>query len=372
MKWYERGVRRHAFTLVELLVVIAIIGVLVALLLPAVQAAREAARRSQCSNNLKQLGLACHNYADVFKGPFPWNGYNGNGEDHPYRTVLFPGDAQGYNYSWIVAALPYMEQIRLYESLNFKDPEGNIGTVVDAAGNSNRITRQTILSTVICPSNGRIAVVPNTCRANMNPWGGVPGARTDYVGSLGHIWGGWRDNGNVPEFVDPTTGTVVGGCFDKEYANNSSSYTPWVNQNWLVDQPRCQGMFNYFGSAKLGGVLDGTSNTLAIYEDYHWKGGNAGNYAEKFSTETNEDCAWIDPLAAVGNLRNPLNNKNPAWQGAWIGDPRYHGWSSNHPGGAQAVRADGSVSYYSDTMQDYVRYALSTRANGEKIQVDAQ
>lgn len=367
MKWYERSVRRHAFTLVELLVVIAIIGVLVALLLPAVQAAREAARRSQCSNNLKQIGLAFHNYADVFKGPFPWNGYNGNGEDHTTRTILFPGDANGYNYSWIVAALPYMEQLQLYESLNFKDPEGNLGTVTDLAGNNNRLARQTILSGLVCPSNGKTIVQPNTYRNNCV--GDAPGARTDYVGSLGHIWGGWRDNGNVPDFIDPTTNPPSTGVFTR--GQSLGSQTPWVNQNWLVDQPRCQGMFNYFGSAKLGGVLDGTSNTIAAYEDYHWRGGNKNNLSEKFETNPNNDCAWIDPLAAVGNLRNPLNNRNPLWQGDWIGDPRYHCWGSNHPGGAQCVRADGSVQFASDSMQDYVRYALATRENGEQIQADA-
>src|SRR4026209_85045 len=93
----RQDARARGFTLVELLVVIAIIGVLVALLLPAVQAARESARRSQCSNNLKQIGIATHNYADTFRGAFPVGGYN-----------------YGWG-TWLVGLLPYIEQQNLYE-----------------------------------------------------------------------------------------------------------------------------------------------------------------------------------------------------------------------------------------------------------------
>jgi prepilin-type N-terminal cleavage/methylation domain-containing protein/prepilin-type processing-associated H-X9-DG protein len=358
-----RRSRKRGFTLVELLVVIAIIGILVALLLPAVQAAREAARRMKCSNNLKQLGLAIHNYADKYGEQVPWNGWDGNSEDWQYRTPpLVRPTWQVYSYSWLVAILPYVEQQSLYDSLNFKDPMGNSGTVVGANGQTNRTLRTTILPIYICPSNGEEIVIDYSNTANCD--GSFLGARTDYVGSIGHVWGGWRDAQRLPEFIDPRTGNA--GVF----ARGSDPGTPWVNQNWLVDQPRCQGPFRYMGSCKLSAIIDGTSNTVAAYEDMHWQGGNSGNLAEQFSFKPNHDSCWIDPLAAIGNLRNPMNNKNPAWQGdGWRGDPRVHGWSSNHSGGAGCVMADGSVQFQSQTIDHFVRYAISTKAGKETVQM---
>ena len=112
----------RGFTLIELLVVIAIIAVLIALLLPAVQQAREAARRTQCKNNLKQIGLACHNYHDTAK-QFPQN-WSGRGLSESVRgdwTNSF-GD-----FGWAVMALPYFDQAPLYNQFNFNDNNGGPG-----------------------------------------------------------------------------------------------------------------------------------------------------------------------------------------------------------------------------------------------------
>jgi len=117
---------RVGFTLVELLVVIAIIGILVALLLPAVQAAREAARRTQCTNNLKQLGLALHNYHDTYKS-FPARGVFGAANTGP--------PMRAYHHTWIEAILPFIEQQPLYDSVNHNAPvwgQPIVGTAVPA------------------------------------------------------------------------------------------------------------------------------------------------------------------------------------------------------------------------------------------------
>jgi prepilin-type N-terminal cleavage/methylation domain-containing protein len=151
--------QRTGFTLVELLVVIAIIGILVALLLPAVQAAREAARRMQCGNNQKQFGLAMHNYHDVYK-------------KFPYGVLRFDNTAAGGNVdswassqiTWIGRLLPYLEQQPLYDRINFSLHPGT--------GNTAVINQE--LPFVRCPSDRRIKAINSR-------------APTNYVGCIGHI-----------------------------------------------------------------------------------------------------------------------------------------------------------------------------------------
>ena len=347
---------RRGFTLVELLVVIAIIGILVALLLPAVQAAREAARRIQCGNNLKQLGLALHNYADKYQEQLPmnfdaaWNHNNAMG--------AYGGQVHSFvrNWSWIVAALPYFEQDTLYQQINFLDPGGNIGTMVNPNPQitmTNFQLRATVLKGLICPSNQQQPLRQAASRGYENgPGNDGPGGGSDYVGSLGHVWSGWRDCGAVPNFPDPANlNRMIAGQVG----------TPWIdgaNDNFT---PQINGVFYWRGSARLADMLDGTSNTICIFEDMHWNGGN--NTAVPFDRNNTNDSGWMSPMA-VQSLRNPMNNKNRAWQQG-AGDVRCHGWSSNHPGGAQAARGDGSVKYYGQTMDHIVRYALATKAGSD-------
>ncbi len=331
---------QRGFTLVELLVVIAIIGVLVALLLPAVQAAREAARRSQCANNLKQLGLALHNYHDVHKR-LPWNYDSGNS--------TYPNQPSGrwHTFSWIVASLPFIEQGALYDQIQFHRFDG-------FGHPDNTVVRRIPLSTVMCPSAPHEEVLTNQRMGYRGEDPRVDAARTDYVGSMGHVFGGWRDCAAIPDFPHPQNLFV-----------RQTSPTPWVNGESLSDQVNINGVFRYMGSVRMADITDGTSNTIAVFEDMHWRGGNQAMFDQR-PTDT---CAWMCPLGAIGNLRNPMNNKNPAWQ-LGAGDRRCHGWSSYHPGGAQATLGDGSVRFFGETMDHIVRYALAVRNDGLAVSLN--
>lgn len=333
--------RKPGFTLIELLVVIAIIAILVALLLPAVQQAREAARRAQCKNNLKQLGIAMHNYHETH-GQFPQN---------QGRFTNLGNPNQRPEWSWIVMALPYMDQAPLYEQIEL---DNQIGVDRDASniGAANQQASRTVLSGLICPSNAMDALRPGQTNGGYRWRNTATKAGTDYVGNLGHIWGGWKDCGAVPDNLIPN-GLGVRG---------SNPGTPWVNGERINEQVNVNGVFKYNGATKIRDILDGTSNTIAAFENMHYRGGNGSNFDKRHSSYS----AWITPLGAVHNFRNPINNENPAWmQGA--NDLRCEAPSSQHPGGIHILLADGSTRFINETIDHFARYKLAVRDDGEVI-----
>lgn len=335
--------RRAAFTLVELLVVIAIIGVLVGLLLPAVQSAREAARRIQCTNQLKQLGLAIMNYESA-QGKFPPGGVAygrygfTNADDIPFECKNF--DCNGTN--WAIETLPYLEQQSLYdmydqEETNFEvgDPNGN--------GKINQKVRDTRLPQMLCPSD-----------SFANEWNGALAA-SSYKGMAGVI-----------------TQNAVGGG----WVNWTSPMGP--NSNPPVDQVLQDLNFSRRGllysmgqpgmpAEKLKNVVDGTSNTLLMGE-YHWLGLAEPAFPAYWAVTqrwSNKAEAFADPLLRSSDVELCLANMTtaPLWS-------CNRAFGSTHAGnGGNWAKIDGSVTFISWSLDGVVYEALATIAGEEVVNV---
>ena len=297
--------QRPGFTLIELLVVIAIIAILVALLLPAVQQAREAARRSSCKNNLKQIGLAMHNYHDTH-GVLP-----------PGWVQQATGNNRG-NYAWGSYILPYVEQGPLYEKMNVGDTRLSPNLRGTAGGGILPDLQQPI-NIFRCPSspgsdtNGNRQIHDNSNTARQT-------AVSNYV-ALNSSYTLTRDDGK-PQNSD--------GINNKDHAN---------------------GMFFRNSAIALKDVVDGTSNTIMVGERMRERtqaaGGNcyAGNiFGVRYRTNQNElynhqQQGQSGVLASGHPGINPTGN-----------DACRKGISSAHQGGAQVVLADGSVRFISENI----------------------
>jgi prepilin-type N-terminal cleavage/methylation domain-containing protein len=332
--------RRSAFTLVELLVVIAIIGVLVALLLPAVQSAREAARRMQCTNRQKQLVLAMHNYESTF-GVFPTGTIN----HRPSTDGAGVDDPNGKNGSgaaaiggpWICLMLPYIEQPRLHENFLRIIREKNEG--VDWFGHASYVTTAPIgaehLPAMDCPSH------PIVHEQLQNGTGMEHLARGNYAACYG------RRGYGVAFTTDPSTG----------------------------------GMFGNNHSIAVRDVTDGTTNTLAISElkyrltsadgpslqdsrgvwSYATMGGNV------FSAQTGPNSATPD---RVWGCRNFLPIGMPCSQGGSPYRDNFAAARGYHPSGVVGGMADGSVRFFSNNIALGTWNALGSRGGGETVSAD--
>jgi prepilin-type N-terminal cleavage/methylation domain-containing protein len=298
---------RSAFTLVELLVVIAIIGVLVALLLPAVQAAREAARASQCKNNVRQLGLALHNYHDTMnRFPTGWSG-EPDGHDH-----FQPGHEESASWGWNVALLPFMEENNLYNSIDQHEHVDD---------DANREARETVIKILICPSD------PTDKRFTIGGGGGH-----DH-----------EEDGEHHHSVDEGT----------ELFRVSKSNYPGVFGTFEIEENPEQGDGAFFMNSNLNmaSFIDGLSSTFVIGERHGRRGGTLW---QGIVEEANE------PMARLVGVADHLPN-----------DPHHHfeDFTSAHPGGVHFLMGDGSVHRISNNIDLNVYRALCTRGGGEPANV---
>lgn len=309
---------RTGFTLVELLVVIAIIGILIALLLPAVQAAREAARRSQCTNNLKQIGVALHNYHDTFKGFAP--GYINNPPNLPSGSGPVSGNYS--QWAWGAFILPFLEQGALADQLDV----GNI-RLVDALTPGGPYDRRALMqqpiSAFLCPSDIGPAVHSgqDPLQDSANAWQNV--AKSNYVG------------------VNTTRRWHSGGRMTGPDAGAPSQWgTPPDNNT------KPNGLFLRDRSIKISDIRDGTSNTLMVGERAYELNNPAGapvicRAGVVFGNINSNEQLTIH--RSLGALTVPINSPVPSAN-------CIRGFAGPHPGGLNFVFADGSVHFISETI----------------------
>lgn len=284
--------KRPGFTLVELLVVIAIIATLIGLLLPAVQSARESARRMACSNNIKQLALAMHGHHDARKVLPP----------AASERSIDPNQMEGW--SWIMRVLPYMEQRSLYETMASGSAAAGWSATMSQIGGAVAAAARQPMPGLSCPS---CRVGPLEPVDAYNAFGGsYKSSKTNYVGNAGSMSLG----GSATTMVKASQGTVR----------------------------HCDGI-------RFKDVTDGLSKTFLI--------GEAGGVADPLLPGTPEDRRQPGLWLGVSSPRqdNPLNRTVTRITRYKLNSGAYDGFGSSHPGGGNFAMCDGSVSFVNDAIE---------------------
>ena len=356
------GRPRSGFTLIELLVVIAIIGVLIALLLPAVQAAREAARRSQCTNNLKQIGLAMHNY-------------HSTNTVFPMGSSMGPANVGQNNAGWTewsahALMLPYLEQTAVYNAINFKWAGGyGIASQINRTGYNARI------AAFLCPSDGTAG------KRNSNSYYAS-------VGTTTHSWWGGEDNGHYPpqwkavydvtglftkyqsygvrDVTDGTSNTVafsegmVGGTTQDNSRRN-------LRRNGVTGVSLPSGVYNlpyaFDASANIVNVRKGLLTCTAA-----WKSGS------NITRNVGQFWGWGDTGMTMFNTIVPPNSTQYPWHSCRNGcggcspdSSTFVNATSNHAGGCKVLFADGGVRFIKSSVNMLTWMQIGTKANGEVV-----
>jgi len=324
---------RPGFTLVELLVVIAIIGVLIALLLPAVQQAREAARRMSCSNNLKQIGLGLHNYHDTYLS-FPI------GSRHSEGNLANPG----FGVSWWLGLLPFIEQGNLSEQLTVDgNHPGSLssggGGAYDGHAVNGPIVDGVEITAMICPSSPLDAVRSSGYSHTITcpQYTGISGAANDSLG------------------------------FDLNPANRE-----WEGyQSGIVS---LGGMLTPLDSIKMRDATDGLTNTIIVGEQSDFVIDTNGNRTATINNHQGFMCGinktafgFTERTFNTTTIMYPINGSTLSLTGVKNNDGTNNGMFSAHPGGAQVAISDGSVRFLSENLELRTLKLLATRDDGQVL-----
>lgn len=343
-----RPTSTRGFTLIELLVVIAIIAILIALLLPAVQQAREAARRTQCKNNLKQLGLALHNYHDVYSS-FPsghqahfgnWRDPSGNDRVGYANSGTTSADATKANWSWMAYILPLIEQANAFNTLGVNTRRADQALATPEGLN----VLQTPIAAFLCPSDSKPQLHDSVRDVeHTNSGRDIPVIISNYVGSNRGQRNSRQTRGRMDRFSD--------------------------------------GLFYVNSRIRIRDITDGTSNVLCVGErawsysatdangDRQIVASRAGTaIVMRATTDSNRSCFGCGYSDAMGVAGTGINHNHLLNSGGTFNPNRARStYSSSHIGGAQFTLADGSVRFLSENIDVNLLEHLGERADGEVV-----
>jgi prepilin-type N-terminal cleavage/methylation domain-containing protein/prepilin-type processing-associated H-X9-DG protein len=357
--------RRNGFTLIELLVVIAIIAVLIGLLLPAVQKVREAANRMSCTNNLKQIGLAMHNYHDVHLSLPPGNVQENNtGANPPTNPLNTLGSGRNWTVNWALLILPFIEQDNVYK---LYDHTLDHRVKTTPAGIQNEADRNTVIKTYNCPSDGTAGqkLTPASVSATFGTWAASSyrsnGGLVDGAGAA-HAGGGGQPNRWWSQYEGPPSEAMGYG---------RGPLHTWGPKNGNLMPPE-----------KIATIVDGTSSTLLVGEYYtantptrttFWAYMAVGDYHSSMlavGIRTSPSLTASPPVCqdrqriADYTECNRLSSLYPANIGA---EPCKRAWASNHSGAFNFVLCDGSVRSLARSIDCAVFASLHTINGGEVV-----